>query len=280
MLQAEKPPNCRSNGAISTELRISYLKIDNRQISVGGTDFGEIRVITPNVNVYLGGDDSRQSNKLKYDVASFSLKGIYDLNGHFLIFGVEQEKLDVFNLFVQHTETEIRFRGIDNFRDGFASAIYYNNAPSNDPNDAAADWGYDYNTVFAQDEFRLGDRLTIVAGLRYDWYSQSDKPAENADFVADYGFSNSATLDGEGLLQPRIGFTFDLTGDTTIRGGIGLYTGGNPNVWLSNNYSANNVLQFGQRGRSFGYTDGSRSLFDDDVVYEQLEDGVVGRIIV
>ena len=258
----------------STELRVSYLKLDNRQITVGGTDFGEIRVITPNVDVYLGGDDSRQSNKLKYDVASFSLRGTYDLNGHYLTFGVEQEALDVFNLFVQHTETEIRFRGIDNFRNGFASAIYYNNAPSNNPDDAAADWGYDINTVYAQDEFSLGDRLTIVAGLRYDWYSTGDEPAENADFVADYGFSNSATLDGEGLLQPRIGFTFDLTGDTTIRGGIGLYSGGNPNVWLSNNYSANNVLQFGQRGRSFGYTDGSRSLFDDDVVYRACEEGV------
>ena len=258
----------------STELRVSYLKLDNRQISVGGTDFGEIRVETANVDVYLGGDDSRQSNKLKYDVASFSLRGTYDLNGHYLTFGVEQEALDVFNLFVQHTETEIRFRGIDNFRNGFASAIYYNNAPSNNPDDAAADWGYDINTVYAQDEFSLGDRLTIVAGLRYDWYSTGDEPAENADFVADYGFSNSATLDGEGLLQPRIGFTFDLTGDTTIRGGIGLYSGGNPNVWLSNNYSANNVLQFGQRGRSFGYTDGSRSLFDDDVVYRACEEGV------
>jgi len=258
----------------STEVRVSYLKIDNRQNSVGGTDFGEIRVITPNVDVYLGGDDSRQSNKLIYDVESFSLKGKYDLNGHFLTFAVEQEKLDVFNLFVQHTETEIRFRGIDNFRDGFASAIYYNNAPSNNPNDAAADWGYKINTVYAQDEFSLGDRLVIVAGLRYDWFTTGVAPAENADFVADYGFSNSGTVDGLGLLQPRIGFTFDLTGDTTIRGGVGLYSGGNPNVWLSNNYSANNVLQFGQRGRSFGYTDGSRSLFDDDVVYRACEEGV------
>jgi len=258
----------------STEVRVSYLKIDNRQLSVGGTDFGEIRVVTENVDVYLGGDDSRQSNKLIYDVESFAFKGKYDLNGHYLTFGVEQEKLDVFNLFVQHTETEIRFRGIDNFRDGFASAIYYNNAPSNNPDDAAADWGYKVNTVYAQDEFNLGDRLVIVAGVRYDWYTTGVAPAENAGFVAEYGFSNSGTVDGLGLFQPRVGFTFDLTGDTTIRGGIGLYSGGNPNVWLSNNYSANNVLQFGQRGRSFGYTDGSRSLFDDDIVYQACEEGV------
>ena len=57
----------------------------------------------------------------------------------------------------------------------------------------------------------------------------------------------------------------------SLRGGIGLFSGGNPNVWLSNNYSANNVQQFGQRGRSFGYTDGSRSLFDADVIYRAVE---------
>lgn len=269
------------NDNFSTQLRIGYLDLDNRQITVGGTDFGEIRVELRNrdglgnMNVYLGGDDSRQSNKLKYDVLSFSLTGNYELNnGHSLSFGIERDALEVFNLFVQHTETEIRFRGIDNFRNGFASAIYYNNAPSNNPNDAAAEWGYEINTLFAQDKFDIGDKLTLVAGLRYDWYTSDDKPGENADFVADYGFSNATNLDGEGLLQPRLGFTYYYSDELTISGGVGLYSGGNPNVWLSNNFSANNVLQFGQRGRSFGYTDGTRSLFDADVVYSAVEAGV------
>ena len=93
-------------------------------------------------------------------------------------------------------------------------------------------------------------------------------------FVADYGFSNSTNVDGEGLFQPRLGITWYANDQLTVRGGIGLYSGGDPNVWLSNNFSANNVLQFGQRGRSFGYTDGSRSLFDPDVVYLGVETGL------
>jgi len=258
----------------STEIRASYIELDNRQNTVGGTDFGEIRVELDDVDVYLGGDDSRQSNKLDYDVTTLVLKGHYDLNGHRLSVGFEREELDIFNLFVQHTETEIRFRGMDNFRNGFARAIYYNNAPSNNPLDAAAEWGYEISSLYLQDEFDLADRWTIVAGVRYDRYTTSDAPPVNADFVVDYGFANNATLDGESLFQPRIGFTFNLSDTTDIRGGIGLYGGGNPNVWLSNNYSANNVQQFGQRGRNFGYTDGSRSLFDDDVVYVACEEGV------
>ncbi|MEM7100226.1 MAG: TonB-dependent receptor [Pseudomonadota bacterium] len=258
----------------STQFRIGTLELDNRQISVGGTDFGEIRVELDDVDVYLGGDDSRQSNKLNYEVDTISLTGTYQLENHTISFGYEREALEVFNLFVQHTETEIRFDGIQNFRDGFADAIYYNNAPSNNPQDAAAEWGYEVNTLFVQDEFNLTDQLEVLVGLRYDWYTSDDKPLENAEFVADYGFSNSTNLDGEGLLQPRIGVTYFFNDQLTFRGGVGLYSGGDPNVWLSNNFSANNVLQFGQRGRSFGYTDGTRSLFAADVVYAGLEAGV------
>ena len=255
----------------STEFRASYLEIDNRQLPVAGTDFGEIRVELADVDVYLGADDSRHANKLDYDLGSFSLRGTYDLGRHSITGGFEYEVLDIFNMFVQHTETEIRFDGIQNFRDGFADAIYYNNAPTNVPEDAAAEWGYEVTTFFVQDEFEVGDRWTFVAGLRYDYYTTDDAPPENTDFTADYGFPNTHTLDGEGLVQPRVGFTFDWTDTTTMRGGLGLYSGGNPNVWLSNNYSANNVQQFGQRGRSFGYTDGSRSLFDANVVHVAIE---------
>jgi len=192
------------NDRFSTEIRLGRLEVDNRQESVGGTDFGEIRVELDEVDVYLGGDDSRQSNDLNYDNNIIAFKGNYAFdNGHNLTFGLEREDLDVFNLFVQHTETEIRFRGIDNFRAGLPRAIYYNNAPSNNPNDAAAVWGYAVNTAYIQDEFDVNDRLSVTAGIRYDEYSSSDRPGENPDFVRDYGFSNSTNLDGE---TPTFGY--------------------------------------------------------------------------
>ncbi|MEW9799360.1 TonB-dependent receptor [Alteromonas sp. CYL-A6] len=271
----------------STELRVSRLELDNRQLSlenstgqVGGITFGEmqINVVEPvsgeRTTVYIGGDDSRQANDLNYDVDGLILRGYYATdNGHDLTFGYEREALNVFNVFVQHTETEIRFGSIEAFEAGLPGAIYYNNAPSGNPEDAAADWGYETHAAYIQDQFNFNDDLTLKVGLRYDWYTSSDRPTENAEFVAEYGFSNSANLDGEGLIQPRIGFNYYLNDSTELHGGLGLFSGGNPNVWLSNNFSNNNVLQFGQRGRNFGYTDGSRSLFDDDIVWKGVEDG-------
>jgi len=230
----------------STEVRIGYLDLENDVRSIGGGDFGEMQIRTPRgVTVYIGGDDSRQSNKLAYNQLDMSFRANYDWNNHSVLFGAERRDLDIFNLFVQHTETEIRFRSIDDFRNGFADRIYYNNAPSQDPNDAAADWGYAINSIYAQDEIQLLDNVSIIAGLRYDWYNTSDKPTENPSFVTDYGFSNSQTLDGEGLIQPRFAFTWDAQDNWQVRGGIGRYSGGNPNVWLSNNYSANNIDQVG-----------------------------------
>ena len=247
--------------SFSTEIRVSHIDIDNRQTTVGPVGFAEFTIelnrdaSTPSdVHVYLGGDDSRQANKLDYTVDTISLKGKYDLPGHSLTFGVEREELDVFNLFIQHVETEIDFNSIDDFRNGFADSVEYNNAPSHIPNDAAAVWDYEITTLFAQDEFELTDRLTVIAGLRYDRYTTGTAPPLNSDFLAEYGFPNTATVDGMSLLQPRVGFSFDLSSDTIIRGGVGLYSGGNPNVWLSNTYSANNVVQFGAREFGFDLT--------------------------
>ncbi|MBT4995431.1 MAG: TonB-dependent receptor [Hellea sp.] len=235
----------------STEVRVGYLDLENDVRSIGGNDFGEIQIRTDRgVTVYLGGDDSRQSNKLAYDQLDLSFRANYDAGNHSLLFGAEHRNLDIFNLFVQHTETELRFRGIDEFEAGLVDRIYYNNSPSQNPVDAAADWGYAINTVYAQDEIQLNDSLSVIAGARFDWYTTSDAPTENPDFVQEYGFSNSQTLDGKSLLQPRLAFTWDAADDLQLRGGIGRYSGGNPNVWLSNNYSANNIDQVGALARA------------------------------
>jgi hypothetical protein len=247
----------------STEVRVSNLKLDNRQVSRSGVRdqgiFGEAQVETWNDDdgdgvfsravVYLGTDDSRQSNKLKYESWNYKFSGNYELGDHLLTFGYELDDLDVYNLFIQHTETENRFDEecnpgnpngcIEAFREGRPDDIYYGNgAPTNNPIDGAADWGYKINTAYLQDEWvTMGGALTLVFGLRYDWYSSSDEPALNEKFLERQGYTNTATIDGLSLLQPRLGFNYTFSPDLSIRGGVGLYSGGNPNVWLSNNFS-------------------------------------------
>lgn len=240
------------NDVFSTEVRVGYSDLDNRQLTRGGIGFAEARIETYfngiRADVYLGGDDSRQSNKLRYDNNTLKLAGTYTVGEHVIFGGYEREELSIFNLFLQHSVGEYRFDEmcnsgnpsgcIDAFEDFSPDDIYYGNAAGTlDPADAAGNFSYTVNTVYIQDEFTFSNvDLTIVAGLRYDWYESDDLPAENQNFIDRTGFTNRKNFDGEGLLQPRFGFSWDINDRLNLRGGFGLYQGGNPNVWLTNNY--------------------------------------------
>ena len=256
----------------STEIRAGMGELDNRQIPRGGVDFGEVQVETWNdhdnngvyssATVYLGADDSRHANKLSYDATNFKIAGSYAAGDHVITGGWERDEFDVFNMFIQEAEMEIRFNDacdgsnpngcIYQFEAGTPERIIYENAaPSNVKADAAAQFAYNINSLYLQDEFPVGNGdVSIIAGLRYDWYSSSDVPAENANFVSRYGFTNAKNFDGESLLQPRLGINWDLNDRINLRFGAGLYSGGNPNVWLSNNYSNNGFTQVEVQDRS------------------------------
>ena len=242
----------------TTEVRLGYSKLDNRQISLDqASGFSEFTIEKvgiergEDVDVYLGPDDSRQSNKLKYDNLSIKIAGTYYLDSHELYFGYEREELDVFNLFVQHSQGETDFSNLQGFEDGFAKQIYYGNASSHNPDDAAGEFAYALNTVYFQDKFELDDYdITLTAGLRYDWYTSDDTPNHNQNFENRYGFTNSQNLDGVDLIQPRFGFNWTVDEQLEIRGGLGLYSGGNPNVWISNSYSNDGVRNIQERIKS------------------------------
>ena len=225
----------------STEVRYSYSEVDFLQASVSGLDFAEFRIELDEVDVYLGQDDSRQANDLDWEVEQLVARGTYTMDDHTITFGYERDSSDIYNLFYQHVDTEIRFDGIDNFELGNAARIYYGNAISNNELDAAVSWGYTIHTAYIEDEWQVSPDFRLTYGLRYDSYESDDKPALNPAFTADYGFPNTATLDGLDLLMPRIGFTYEMNDSMTLSGGVGLFSGGNPNVWYSNVFSNTNT---------------------------------------
>ena len=242
------------------------------QISVGG------RTGT----VYLGADDSRQANKLSTESTYLKLSADLFLGNHIVTAGYEREDLEIFNIFVQHSrggeydyfdnstsnpaacaalDAQGRFdgtlvddgtgtlvacrpSGIDLFELGRPSRIYYGSGgETNNPNDAAANFSNVLNSLYVQDEIILDQYdLTITAGLRYEWFTSSDRPVYNDAFTqANNGLRNDANIDGLDLLMPRVGFNWGARDDLTVRGGVGLYSGGNPNVWISNAWSNDGV---------------------------------------
>ncbi len=242
---------------LSTEFRVSYLDLDNRQIPIGGLEnFGEVQIRVPRdlfsgtTTIFLGADDSRHANKLTYELWNYKAAASYTWGDHLFTAGFEREEFSVFNLFIQEVQGEWIFNSPANFAAGIFSDFRYENAAgSNDQNDGAASFGYEINTLYAQDEWQVTPDLNVVLGLRYDYYTSSDQPAFNQNFFDAYGFRNDENMDGRDLLQPRFGFTYDFRDNVQFRGGVGLYSGGNPNVWISNNYSNNGVTLFEYRVR-------------------------------
>jgi hypothetical protein len=236
------------NEFFSTEVKLARKEVDTAQVSLFGTDFGEMIINVPSPGpgipagqVYIGSDEFRQANALSNDVDSIKLKGSFFLGDHTLTAGYEREMLDIFNLFVPRSEGQWVFASIDDFEAQAARSLSYGNAFSNDANDAAAAFRYDVDSFYVQDDWQVTPDFKIQAGLRLDAFSGDDEPVLNPDFTGRYGFNNQETLDGRELFMPRIGFNWQWTPNTTVYGGWGIFGGGTPNVWISNSFSNDGV---------------------------------------
>lgn len=242
--------------SFSTEVRIGKTDYEAFVDPLGGLEFGEFQIRTENngsrATVYLGADDSRHANKLIYGNETIKIAGKYTVGDHIITGGYEYENLDVFNLFIQEAEGEYRFSSIDDFEAGTPNRITYENAAiTNNKTDAGGSFSYQINTAYIQDEWYISSTdMEITFGLRYDWYTSDDLPPENPLVEAEYGFSNQQNLDGLDLLQPRIGVNWRVSDGLEVRGGLGLFSGGNPNVWISNNFTNNGIIQLENQDRS------------------------------
>lgn len=234
----------------STELSASWRDYHSEPVPL--SRLPQFRIAFPDTAVYLGREQFRHSNVL--DTQTLNLFGAANwfLGDHELKFGVDYDKNDVYNLFVESSLGAYGFFGLDNFRDGdYSDYALRVPAPGQDP---AAEFTLENLGLFVQDTWTVSDNLTLVAGVRIDTPIIDDEPLYNADASEFFGYRNDATIDGNELIQPRFGFnyTFDSDRPTQLRGGFGLFQGAAANVWLSNPFT-NNGLTIDVYGCGFGF---------------------------
>ncbi|EKE72356.1 TonB-dependent receptor [Gallaecimonas xiamenensis] len=221
----------------SSELYLNYKKVD----SVSGLKtkaFGDIDVdIDSSATLNFGPDYNRHANELNNKTWKLGAKFNYLVGDHQLKFGGEYEKLDVFNIFVRNSLGSWSFDSIEDFQNRKASSFYYENAYTNNATDAAADFSLGTANAYIQDNWYINDAFELGLGLRYERYMVSDKPTFNQNFYDRYGFSNQENLDGLDIWLPRVDLTWFANDDVTVHGGFGRFSGGRPNVWISNSFS-------------------------------------------
>lgn len=65
----------------------------------------------------------------------------------------------------------------------------------------------------------------------------------NPNFVNRYGFANTNNFDGLSAFQPRVSFSYKPAPGLSVRGGVGVFSGGTPDIYFSNSYSNSGFVQ-------------------------------------
>ena len=223
------------------ELTFGYTRIRDRRTPV--TTYPEINVIvddadgTGTTTMRSGAELFSQGNELDQD--SWEIQDVvsFDVGEHRLTFGVQNQRFEFRNLFFPSKIGSWTFNSLADFEAETPSS-FSRSVPFSEDFDPNARFTIDNLAFYGQTEYRGIENVVLTAGLRYDEPFVKDQPIANPDVEEAFGIATDE-VHANGTFSPRFGFNWDVSGDQTtqFRGGIGLFTGRQPFVWLSNLYS-------------------------------------------
>ena len=237
------------SGGASNELFLGYNRARNRrtpeslypQITVSGltTTTG-----STSGRIIAGADQFSQGNELDTDTYELTNNFSFQRGNHTVTLGTRNEYVDLRNLFNQSSFGVWSFSGLDSLEAGNANT--YRRAF------ILKDGGNVFfralqSAWYAQDQWQISPNFAMTLGLRADISRFLDDVDHNLAIDSAYGRSTSDVPKSSLQMSPRIGFNWDLSGDQTqqIRGGIGLFVGTPPYVWLENAYvNSGNIITF------------------------------------
>jgi carboxypeptidase family protein/TonB-dependent receptor-like protein len=99
--------------------------------------------------------------------------------------------------------------------------------------------------LYVNDQWHASNNVSFTFGLRADKPRFNDTPSFNQTVMNAIGF-NTGTHPAEQLVwSPRVGFNWNPGGSTKqqVRGGVGVFAGRAPYVWISNAYAGTGIEQ-------------------------------------
>jgi len=187
------------------------------------------------VAMVAGTEASSQGNSLDQRTFEFTENLTIPIASHHFTIGTKNLFYKPINLFGQNSMGSWTFATPATFQAG-TPVQYQVSAPSpTDPANGLATFRANMYSFYLQDAWQTTDRLLISAGVRWEKPSFKDTPPENPQVLQFYARSTSA-VPNKRTISPRFSFNWDATGDqrNQVRGGLGLFTGPPPFVYLSN----------------------------------------------
>ena len=246
---------------LSTRFRVNYTENQREQVCNAGPGVGALnfQVTAASANVpgsplagtvtsaqnrqIVGGcDQFRHTNTYADERLQFFGAADYTIGDYIFTVGGEYETIEAANAFSQFSRGLYTFGAnstgntslVPNLLAGIANTVQYRNVKSNNTEDYISRFAYDRAVLFGQGRLQVNPDLEFTAGIRYERILTDDVPQNDPTFLSAVGIPNTTTTDGLDLIMPRFGFRYTPFDRTTITGGFGVFSGGDPGVWTLN----------------------------------------------
>ena len=245
--------NSRLNNNLSNQLLVTYSDLSD----IRGTNSSEF----PFIDILDGSDDIMPYISLGYELFTwknavhnkvFSAKDDVTLykGAHKLMFGLAYDWQLADNAYMRNGTGYYRYNSVDDFINKAAPetvALTYGYDGDQDP---ASRVRFHKLAAYAQDEWNPSDKLKLTAGLRLETIVFDNRDLLRNQAIYDVDYNGIHVDTGKWptpkiMLNPRIGFTYDVFGDKSlkVRGGTGIFTGRLPLVFFTNMPSNAGLVQ-------------------------------------
>jgi len=223
----------------STELKASYKDWSAIRNPSSPRPAIQIGGFPGNSFVNLGIERNTHANEIGSKELSLFAAANWYLTDHTIKFGADYSHNDINNFYGRDLYGTYEFSTLTDFLSARPNRYTVRTPrPGGSYDDIPTTFTLKNTGIFVQDTWAVNYNLNLMFGVRVDALGLSNQPRYNQLVDDIYGYNNTYIPD-EKLIQPRFGFnyTFDSDRPMQLRGGVGLFGGSAPSVWLSEAYS-------------------------------------------
>ena len=244
--------NSRLTDNLSNQLLLTYTNIKDGRGS-DSSDFPFIDILDGQGGNYisLGHELFTWNNAVHNNVFTVKDDVTYNYGKHTFMAGLSYEYQMADNQYMRNGTGYYRYETLNDFLTGATPSVVNLTYGYNGEQEPAARVTFNQVGLYAQDDWKITDKLKLTIGLRFDglFFNEKDVITNNAILNLDYNGRHVDTGKWPGStisLSPRVGFTWDVFGDRSlkVRGGTGLFQGRLPLVFFTNMPTNSNMFQF------------------------------------
>ncbi|MCQ2149061.1 MAG: TonB-dependent receptor [Bacteroidales bacterium] len=245
--------NSRFGDKVSNQLIATYSDI--KDVRGSNSD------IFPHIDIMAGDPAGAPAMSLGYELFTYNnavKNNVMNLadnvsiyaGAHKITAGLNWERQTASNAYMRNATGYYRFASVEDFINGanpVGACFTIGNNGVDAPNGLIT---YNQFAVYAQDEWNITRNFKLTYGLRGDLIVYDNSQLMTNKAVLDYDMGGRSIDTGKWpspkmQVSPRIGFTWDIRGDKSLklRGGLGLFQGRLPLVFFTNMPQNSGMIQ-------------------------------------